>query len=183
MSDIRPFVSGDDVRTAPPSPGRRLLLSGSVSLSQSLTISCGACSIVMRLSRQMSDSKRRLVGQQRRFAMTSLYSDGPDRLVSPPSSSLRTLPRRWDERSECAWQKLLRSTTTEDAVALGIAASDDGRTDHAIEAFAYADELGSQDGALLLGRCLRSGGLDRAEAAGAGLMRAVMRRGQLVSDG
>jgi len=119
------------------------------------------------------------------WATTPVCDDEPllrrSGLAHMPSTYLvEHAPRRWDERSECAWQKLLRSTTTEDAVALGIAASEDGRTDHAIEAFAYADDHGSQDGALLLGLLFEDrGNLIEPSRCGAGLISAVMPRAHL----
>jgi hypothetical protein len=67
-------------------------------------------------------------------------------------------PARDDAATRCSWTKILAAVDVEDIVWLGVNASRDDRDDYALEAFSRAEELGSEDGTLLLGLFLENKG-------------------------
>lgn len=67
-------------------------------------------------------------------------------------------PERDDAATRCSWTKILRAVSVEDIVWLGVNASGTDRDDYALDALKRAEELGSEDGALMLGLFLESRG-------------------------
>ncbi len=67
-------------------------------------------------------------------------------------------PERDDAATRCSWTKILSSVDVEAIVWLGVNASRANRDDYALEAFERAEQLGSDDGALMLGLFLEGRG-------------------------
>ena len=109
------------------------------------------------------------------WRVTSPSSNVGAQLICLRATWWRTRPP-WEETpADCAWYKLLRNIEAEAVIPAGIRASDDGRIDHAKEAFLYAEQRGNAEGRHLLGLLLE----DRDELAEAEV---VWRRGDAQGD-